>query len=265
MSRLEDLDYLRSRQYATGTNLQARIGFHDRFSTNQMPWQRWAFDQIDAPQDARILEVGCGVGRLWADNLERVPAGWQITVTDISPGMLAGAQGVFEAAQRRVETLVADVAHLPFGDGSFDVAVANHMLYHVKERAAAIAELRRVVRPGGTLYAATFGAAHLCEIGHLIARHQPDALAYPHGSGVFGLENGAEQLLACFERVAVVAYPDSVVVDDPEAVVAFIASSADAYGVGEGALEAIRAEVTERIARDGTLTVTKATGLFVCS
>ena len=139
------------------------------------------------------------------------------------------------------------------------------MLYHVRERAAAIAELRRVLRPGGVLYAATFGADHLREIGGLIARHQPGALAYPHGSGVFGLENGAEQLRARFDRVELVAYPDSAVVTDPEAVVAFIASSADAYGVGEQALNAIRAEVSERIARDGALTVTKTTGLFVCS
>ena len=264
MSRLDDLDYLRSSQYATGANLQARIGFHDRFSTNPVPWHRWMFEQLDCAAGARIVEVGCGVGRLWADNLERLPDGWQITLTDLSPGMLGDARGVFERAQRPVTAEVADVAHLPFDAAGFDVAIANHMLYHVRERAAAIAELRRVLRPGGELYAATFGADHLREIGQLIARHQPGALAYPHGSGVFGLENGAEQLRARFDRVELVAYPDSAVVDDPEAIVAFVASSADAYGVGAQALEGIRAEVTERIAREGALGVTKTTGLFIC-
>jgi SAM-dependent methyltransferase len=265
MSRLEDLEYLRSRQYATGTNLQARIGFHDRFSTNPVPWHRWVFEQFQAAPVARVLEVGCGLGRLWADNLERLPGGWQVTLTDLSPGMLEESRAVFERAGRRVAAQVADIAHLPFGEGSFDLVIANHMLYHVRERAAAIAELRRVLRPGGTLYAATNGATHLQEIGDLIARHQPDAPAYPHGSGAFGMENGAEQLRAQFAQVEVVAYPDRAVVDDPEAVVAFIASSADAYGVGDETLSGIRAEVTERIARQGTLTVTKATGLFVCS
>jgi SAM-dependent methyltransferase len=265
MSRLEDLDYLRSRQYATGGNLEARIGFHDRFSTNPVPWHRWMFEQLNAAEDAHILEVGCGVGRLWADNLDRVPPGWRITLSDLSPGMLEEARAVFEQAQRRVDGRVADVAHLPLADAGFDVAIANHMLYHVRDRAEAIAELRRVLRPGGVLYAATNGATHLQEIGGLIARHQPDALPYPHGSGVFGLENGAEQLHACFDRVDLIAYPDSAVVTDPAAVVAFIASSAEAYGVGEHALQGIRAEVTERIARDGALTVTKETGLFVCS
>jgi SAM-dependent methyltransferase len=265
MSRLDDLEYLRWRQYATGTNLRARIGFHDRFSTNPVPWHRWVFAQLQAAPDVRVLEVGCGLGRLWADNLGRLPGGWQVTLTDLSPGMLEEARAVFERAGRPVAAQVADVAQLPFGEASFDLAIANHMLYHVRERAAAIAELRRVLRPSGTLYAATNGATHLQEIGDLIARHQPDAPAYPHGSGAFGLENGAAQLRAQFAQVEIVAYADSAVVDDPEAVVAFIASSADAYGVGEAALSGIRAEVGERIARAGPLTITKATGLFVCS
>src|SRR5206468_12793181 len=70
------------RQYATGENLRARIELHRRFSTNPQPWQRWVFDRLVVHDDARVLEVGCGVGELWRENAERIPAGWHVTLTD---------------------------------------------------------------------------------------------------------------------------------------------------------------------------------------
>jgi 16S rRNA G1207 methylase RsmC len=52
------------------SNLNARIRLHQMFSTNKVGWQRWLFDQFKLPPQGRILELGCGAGTLWLENLE---------------------------------------------------------------------------------------------------------------------------------------------------------------------------------------------------
>ncbi len=147
-------------QYGDASNLNARIALHERFSANAYGWPRWVFDQLDLPDESHLLEIGCGAGGLWADNLDRIPAGWEITLTDASPGMLAEAQRNL-SIQRRFAFRLADAQKLPFEDGAFDAVIANHMLYHVPDRPRAFSEIARVLRDGGTLYAATYARAVL--------------------------------------------------------------------------------------------------------
>ena len=75
-------------QYRNASNLNARIDLHQRFSTNKYGWQRWIFDQLDLPLQCRILELGCGPGNLWLENLDRIPESWDIVLSDFSAGML---------------------------------------------------------------------------------------------------------------------------------------------------------------------------------
>ena len=79
-------------QYRTSGNLDARIRLHQLFSTNPYGWTRWVFDQLAAPAQAQVLEIGCGPATLWVENRERILSGWQITLTDQSPGMMQQAQ-----------------------------------------------------------------------------------------------------------------------------------------------------------------------------
>ena len=76
-------------QYSTSQNLAARIDVHERFSTNPYRWMRWVFDHFDFPEPCRMLELGCGVGKLWLENANRIRPTWSITVTDFSASMLA--------------------------------------------------------------------------------------------------------------------------------------------------------------------------------
>ena len=85
------LEYLK-KEYRDATNLNARIGLHERFSLNPYGWMRWIFDQLDLPPVCRILELGCGPVTLWLENMDRIPAGWDILLTDFSPGMLQQVQ-----------------------------------------------------------------------------------------------------------------------------------------------------------------------------
>jgi hypothetical protein len=81
INRIDDTKYVTS-QYRDASNLNTRIGLHQRFSVNPYGWLPWVFDQLELPSQARILELGCGTGQLWLDNIDRIPAGWEITLTD---------------------------------------------------------------------------------------------------------------------------------------------------------------------------------------
>lgn len=92
-----------------------------------------------------VLDVGTGPGRLCAELAGR---GWTISGIDRSSEMIARARARVPAAAHRL--LEGDLRRLPFADGSFDAVVASGVLEYVPERAAALTELARVLRSGGT-------------------------------------------------------------------------------------------------------------------
>jgi ubiquinone/menaquinone biosynthesis C-methylase UbiE len=173
MSKLDDPTYLRNEQYRDPTNLTARMALHARFSTNPQGWQQWVFDQLPWAPATHILELGCGPGRLWAENAARIPPGWALTLSDFSPGMLHEARRNLTAQGQAARFVAADAQALPFADAAFDAVIANHMLYHVPDRARALAEIHRILRPGGAFVAATNGVAHLREMRDLLNRFHP--------------------------------------------------------------------------------------------
>ena len=249
--------YLREVQYRDGTNLNARSELHERFSVNPVGLQRWVFDQLDLPAGARILEVGCGPGNLWAANLTRTPQGWQIVLSDFSTGMVQAA--CRRLSGRRFVFEVAEAEAVPHSAGTFEAVIANHMLYHVADRHRAIAEFGQVLKPDGVLYAVTNGLGHLREIDDLLSAHGVSEAGARH-CRAFGLETGGDQLRTFFREVEVRRYEDRLEVTDPDAIVAYVLSMSVARRVDAGAL---RRDICAVIERDGLFTVSKATGMFV--
>ena len=94
----ESSSALRRVQYRTPDALEARIALHARFSTNRQGFGPWLFEQLEVPDDARILELGCGQGNFWSGVLERVPRGWALRLSDFSPGMVRATRNVFSSA-----------------------------------------------------------------------------------------------------------------------------------------------------------------------
>jgi SAM-dependent methyltransferase len=86
------------------------------------------------------------------------------------------------ACERGVDARLGDVQDLPFGDGEFDAAVAAWMLYHVPDLERGLAELARVLRPGGRLVAVTPSRFHLAELRTLVGSGPP-ALSFCRESG----------------------------------------------------------------------------------
>jgi ubiquinone/menaquinone biosynthesis C-methylase UbiE len=111
--------------------------------------------QLDGERGATLLDVGTGTGTLAIAALERWPG---ITVTGVDPsgGMLeaaaaSAAERLPAAAARRFRRRVAPADRMPFDDGAFDAAMSSFVLQLVPSRAAALREIRRVLRPGGVV------------------------------------------------------------------------------------------------------------------
>src|SRR5688572_29754165 len=154
----------------------------------------WVFDcLLKLPEGAKLLELGCGPGYLWKENISRIPAGWHITLSDLSPGMLDAAWRNLVVTGRAFQFKEVDAQAIPFEDETFDAVIANHMLYHVPDRPTAIAEIRRVLKPNGHLFATTIGTNHLKEISNWIRRVNLGTDFVSFGSP-FTLDNGFEQL-----------------------------------------------------------------------
>src|SRR5262249_57472416 len=96
----------------------------------------------------------------------RIAAGWQVLHIDASPGRAGGARANMGGPGSSFG--VVDAQWLPFQDASLDALLANHMLYHVPDRARALREFARVLKPGASLLATTNGEAHMAEIPALI-------------------------------------------------------------------------------------------------
>ena len=103
------------------------------------------------PEGARVLEVGCGPGHLSTRLARR--HGLEMTGLDLDPAMIARAQANTDRPptgdQRRPEFLVGDVTALAFPDESFDLVVSTLSMHHWADPTSGLAEIGRVLRPGG--------------------------------------------------------------------------------------------------------------------
>jgi SAM-dependent methyltransferase len=183
VTRLDDPELV-AREYADDERLRRRAAAYTGESSG-VDAREPAVRALVEAAPRRVLEVGCGWGAL-AEWVAR-DTGAEVVATDLSPRMVELAR------ERGVDARVADVQALPFADGEFDAAVAAWMLYHVPDLRRGIAELARVLRPGGVLVAVTNSAFHLQEMRDLV------------GSGpspsTFTRENGGDLLSAAFASV----------------------------------------------------------------
>jgi ubiquinone/menaquinone biosynthesis C-methylase UbiE len=113
------------------------------------PSHRMLLDAL-TPQDERILDIGCGTGKFGSRVLARFPNA-QVVGLDLSHGMLAHGQLRSEASDGRLLLVQGDSQRLPFADDSFDVITCTHSFHHYPSQAKVLAEMHRVLRPGGRL------------------------------------------------------------------------------------------------------------------
>ena len=246
-----------SAQYRTAANLAARQRIY-RYATNDVNWHAWVFDQVRPllPENARVLELGCGNGALWRENVARVPVGWDVTLSDLSAGMLDDARQALGERVSRFRFARVDAQTVPFPDQTFDAVVANHMLYHVPDRPRAYGEIGRVLKPGGRLIAATNGDGHVIEIRNLIADFVP-----VRERGGFSLAGARDELARVFASVEVIRLRGELRVPEVQPILDYVNSMDLPEPLSPGQLSEIEQTVRRAIERDACFRVSTESGL----
>lgn len=262
MSKFTDQNYLATDQYKDSSNLDARIDLHQRFSTNKYGWFRWIFDTLqNLPADAKVLELGCGHGLMWKENTDRIPSEWDITLSDLSSGMLDSAWRNLVVTGRNYKFKEIDAQEIPFEDETFDAVIANHMLYHVPDRPKAICEIKRVLKTGGHFFATTVGENHLKEITDWFRKiHKSEV--WDSFSHLFTLENGLDQLKLFFPNVTVSRYGDNLHVTELEPLIAYFRSGVRAGELSDDEFTKLRSDLEKELKEKGRIFITKDSGLF---
>lgn len=259
-------------QYRTDDNLNRRIRIHS-FNTNPCPWGEWVYERLGFQENEKVLELGCGNGLLWKENIHRLPKGLSLLLTDYSEGMLAQARkNLAPYAEElkgkgiRIRFEQADANQLGLKEKDFDKVIANHMLYHVENRDDCLKAIKKLLKRNGILFCTTVGQNHMKELDDLIAEFDP-AIEMPLHSitNRFSLQNGAAQLRKYFPEVMREDYPCDLKVTNADAVYDYVYSYP-----GNAALilgrkgERFRRLIYEKMAQEGSFYIHKETGIFTC-
>jgi len=199
---------------------------------------------------------------MWKECADRIPTRWNITLSDLSDGMVDAAWRNLVVTGRAFKYEQIDAQSIPYSDETFDIVIANHMLYHVPDRPKALAEIRRVLKTGGHIIATTVGNRHLAEINKWLKRVSPDTDFSPFANP-FTLDNGLEQLKSFFPQVEIKRVDDNLCVSEIEPLVAYIRSTAKATEISVSVLAEVRRELENMLSEKGDIFITKDSGLFM--
>jgi SAM-dependent methyltransferase len=241
-------------QYAASARLETRISIHEKYSSNKQPFGEWIVSHYDLRPGEHVLELGCGTGSMWQGVTP--PEDCHVTLTDLSTGML-------ETARKNTEHLHADYAvcdamAIPYDNNSFDVVIANMMLYHVPDIDLALREIRRVLKPDGRFFAATFGE-------HGTVEAVLDMLRLPCTfNHRFTLQNGSAQLARYFSDIRLMRRDDALDIPHLPDLIAYLRSMQGMTVLADIPDEKLLSVFIANM-KDGVLSLPKEYGLFICN
>lgn len=249
-------------QYKNAKNLNDRISLHEKYSTNSQGWFNWLFEKIDFSKVNRLLELGCGNGKLWQENNIDL-RNREIFLSDISEGMV---EEVRNKLGSDFNCIVADAEKIPFKDAYFDSIIANHVLFYLNDLNQGLKEISRVLRPNGILYCSTYGSKHMKEITDVVQSFDSRVNLSNHSlCDVFGLENGESILKEYFTSVQRMDYQDSLEITESKPLIDYIMSCHGNQNEILGPkLNEFKEYIEELLVNNGKIIVTKQAGLFIC-
>lgn len=252
-------------QYQNASNISARINLHSLYSQNQQGWFPWIYEQAEIENDMEVLEIGCGDGTLWKENLPLLPARVHMTLSDISEGMLRDARRAVGPNDPRFSYQVFDCSKIPYDNHSMDLVIANHVLFYCDDIAGVCREVRRVLKPGGRFLCSAYSRHHMEEVSHLVEGFDERiVLSADKLYNKFGQENGREILAPYFSEIEWRLYEDSLLIPEPEPLISYILSchgNQNQYILDR--YKEFRSYVKKKTA--GGFHITKEAGVFICS
>ncbi|MCM1064714.1 MAG: class I SAM-dependent methyltransferase [Eubacterium sp.] len=251
-------------QYKNTNNLKFRQGLHEKYSVNKTGLGRWMFEQYPFCAKMKILELGSGRGDLWKyyfENEDLLRYEMDITLSDFSDGMVDHIRQSYSGKNISVKKI--DIQDIPFENNTFDLVIANSMLYHVKNIDLAISEVSRVLKKDGVFYCSTLGVNGM--IGFLYQALDKLNIPYDREADIsFNLQNGMELLKKKFAKVERRDYEDALEIDVVEDYVEYIYSMASMQGLERKYYDSLLSYFDSQKV-DGFLHIPKEYGMFVAS
>jgi SAM-dependent methyltransferase len=228
-------------EYLSLEPLTTRMQTHQRYSEFPDDPESAVLQAVSLTGDTDLLDVGCGTGSLLRNVAAQGHRG-RLVGLDLSPAAVRALDGVAGVSARR-----GNAMDLPFDAASFDVVTARHMLYHVPDVDAALAEARRVLRPDGIFAAVVNHPGVTPRVSALVAdvvsAAGSDLPARPntrvHSDNLPGM------IESTFGSVVVRRHDNALVFDRPEPVIAFAVAQLSFHGVEPGS--ALRPDLSRAI------------------
>lgn len=260
--RLTNMESNVVERYKTSNHLNTRIQLHEKYSVNQEGWFPWLLSHISFEKVYRLLEIGCGNGRLW-ENVNIDLRNREIFLSDVSEGMISEVRSKMGSD---FNCIVVDCEHIPFKDGYFDALVANHVLFYLKDMEHGLCEIKRVLKEGGFFYCSTYGDGHMKEINELVQNFNPRIqLSEEKLYERFGLNNGETILSKYFTSIKKVEYPDKLIIDEVGPIVDYIMTcQGNQIEILGPNMNAFKEYIQTILDEKGYIEITKNAGLFIC-
>lgn len=259
MGKINDTDFVKQ-QYAAADNLKTRISIHDKYSTNKMGFQNWIVSNYCIKENMKVLELGCGTGVMWKNREALISLCSKLILSDFSEGMITAAKnnvGTYD----NVEYKLIDIQKIPYEEETFDIVIANMMLYHVPDIKKGLAEVRRVLKSGGNFYCATYGEHGIVEyLSRILSAYDIEDNVNKN----FTLQNGKEILYESFSEVKRLDYADSLAVTDMDDMVEYIYSLSGMTSLNNVSKQRIKEILMDNMV-NGVLNVPKEYGMFIAS
>ena len=155
-------------QYNSHENLTNRMNLWS-YGSNPESLQKWIFSKIQLKENERVLELGCGTGKLWLENYKNNPSTCSITLSDFSQKMLRNAKENLKSLNLPINFKLINAEKIPYGNQNFDVVIGCHMLYHIPNIKKALIEISRVLKPSGRFISTTVSENHIRELKEFLS------------------------------------------------------------------------------------------------
>ncbi|MBF6228511.1 methyltransferase domain-containing protein [Nocardia abscessus] len=276
-----DPELLRDSIFSTDRMLVVKQRIFEQYRVSGTPLADHLLSCLQLEGDEALLDLGCGNG-VQLEMVGRLLPNGRIVGQDIARGVLDAAHARLAGLGLDCELIESSADNLTmFATDSFDRVMANYMLHYVPYLSRCIADVRRILRPGGRFVVTTNSTRSMVEMYdlHFEALRRvgaPDQLFKASPKGRISLENGEGLLSAHFERVELRRRPDVLEFETVDPFLEF-------YAVGHNYCSAasrpdplldeaffarllgeMRSLAEETISTVGKLTITKLTGSFVC-
>lgn len=244
-------------QYASADGLNVRMLLHHKYSTNKQPYGDWLSEHYRIQPGMKVLELGCGTGSMWAEPTRWLPNGASLLLTDFSEGMLETARRNVPA-QPNIAFAQVDIQQIPYENDSFDLIIANMMLYHVPDLDKGLSEVARVLKPDGRFLCSTSGENGLGSWFRQVLG-DGESPVMP-----FTLQNGGAALEKHFHNAEMRMREDGLEVTDVHDLAAYVRSTISFGFVREWPVDELIRRLQQQ-AVDGVIHIPKEYGLFICT